>query len=67
MTPVLPVSTARTLVLLIDVRQGVIETMSPSCGVSPEEADATPYAMVGTVDEMCDRLAVCRDRWGISY
>lgn len=35
--------------------------------LSPEEILATPYALIGSVDEMVDDLHARRERWGISY
>ena len=36
-------------------------------GLTPADAAVTPYALVGTVDEIVEHLHACRDRWGISY
>ena len=36
-------------------------------GLTIEQADAIPYLLVGTVDEIVDKLATCHARWGISY
>jgi len=55
------------LVLLTDDRASVIEEMAPAFGFTPAEAAATPHAMVGTTDEICEQLAVHRERWDISY
>lgn len=27
----------------------------------------TPYVLIGTVDEIVDKLVMCRERWGLSY
>jgi probable F420-dependent oxidoreductase len=36
-------------------------------GLSVGDAIETPYALIGTVDEIADKLERCRQRWGISY
>jgi probable F420-dependent oxidoreductase len=36
-------------------------------GLSLRDAADTPYALIGTVDEIADKLERCRDRWGITY
>ena len=36
-------------------------------GLTIEHADAIPYLLVGTVDQIIDKLATCHTRWGISY
>ena len=35
--------------------------------LSPRDAADAPYALIGTVDEIADKLERCRDRWGITY
>ena len=35
--------------------------------LTPEQARATPHALVGDVSEICDQLVERRERWGISY
>lgn len=36
-------------------------------GLSAEDATETPYALIGTVDEIAAKIERCRDRWGITY
>lgn len=36
-------------------------------GLTIEHADAIPYLLVGTVDEIVEKLQTCNARWGISY
>lgn len=36
-------------------------------GLSPADAEVIPYILVGTVDQIIDKLYRCRQRWGISY
>lgn len=55
------------LAMVTDERDRVIEEMAPAFGLTPEEAGATPHALIGTVEEICDQLVERRERWGISY
>ncbi|HZQ84254.1 MAG TPA: TIGR03621 family F420-dependent LLM class oxidoreductase [Acidimicrobiales bacterium] len=48
-------------------KREVIENMAPLFGVSPEEAEQIPLAMVGTVDEICDTLRERRETFGFNY
>ena len=48
-------------------REGLAEVMGPALGLSPEAALASPHALAGTVDQVCDQLEERRERWGISY
>jgi probable F420-dependent oxidoreductase len=36
-------------------------------GVSADDVAEIPYVLIGTVDEIADKLRLCRQRWGISY
>ena len=36
-------------------------------GLTVEDADAIPYLLIGTVDEIVEKLSACHARWGISY
>jgi probable F420-dependent oxidoreductase len=36
-------------------------------GLTMDDADATPYLLVGTVDEIVLHVMTCRERWGITY
>ena len=36
-------------------------------GLTVEHAEAIPYLLVGTVDEIADKIVACQARWGISY
>jgi probable F420-dependent oxidoreductase len=55
------------LALVTDDRAGTIAELAPGFGLSPEDADATPHALIGSVEEICDQLVERRERWGISY
>jgi probable F420-dependent oxidoreductase len=41
--------------------------VAPGFGISAEEAIDSAIALVGTVDEVCDRLVQRREEWGVSY
>jgi probable F420-dependent oxidoreductase len=55
------------LAMVTDDRQGVIDELSPAFHLTPDEAAATPHAMVGSVAQITDQLVEQRERWGISY
>lgn len=54
-------------VVITDDRDGVAAEFAPLLGITPEEALASPHALIGTVDQCIDELQRWRDRWGISY
>ena len=55
------------LAMVTDDRAGVLEELAPAFGLTPQDAAATPHALIGTVEEICDQLVERRERWGISY
>lgn len=46
------------------VIEGLVERVE---GLTATDAAATPYALVGTVNEIVAKIKQCRERWGISY
>jgi hypothetical protein len=36
-------------------------------GLTPEDVEDIPYALIGTAEEIAARIERCRRRWGISY
>lgn len=50
-----------------DDAAGFAELMAPMFGVTPEQVLQTPATLIGTVDEICDRIVERRERWGLSY
>lgn len=36
-------------------------------GLTAANLAEIPYVLIGTIDEIVDKLHRCRDRWGISY
>jgi probable F420-dependent oxidoreductase len=55
------------MVIITDDREGLAQGMAPAFGLSPEQVMDIPYALFGTVDQICDQIRAARDRWGISY
>lgn len=55
------------LAMVTDDREAVVHELAPAFGLTPEEARATPHALVGSVEQICDQLIERRERWGISY
>lgn len=45
----------------------VAERMSTAFGLNPDDLVAHPHALIGSVEEICDRLIERRERYGISY
>lgn len=43
------------------------EQFAQGFGVSVDDLDASPYAWVGSPEEIADQLRAARDRWGVSY
>ncbi|HUW02496.1 MAG TPA: TIGR03621 family F420-dependent LLM class oxidoreductase [Acidimicrobiales bacterium] len=54
------------LALVSESADALIDDLAPQFGLTPTEARATPHALVGGVDELCDQLVERRERWGIS-
>jgi hypothetical protein len=48
-------------------RDAVIEELAPAFGLAPDEARATPHALIGSAEQIRDQLVERRERWGISY
>ncbi len=55
------------LARIMDDRRTFLEQMAPVFGLTPEQLDQVPVAVVGTVDEVCDQLRRRRDELGFSY
>lgn len=50
-----------------DVREEQVQNLSKAFGLAPPEVLASPHILLGSVDEICERLEERRSRWGISY
>ena len=48
-------------------RVAAAEALAGGLGFPPEEVLATPFALIGTTDQIIDDLLARRDRWGFSY
>lgn len=55
------------IVQVVPNRWDLVEAMAPSFGMTPEEADRVPLALVGTVEEMVDILHQRREQLGFTY
>ena len=55
------------LAMITDDREAVAAEMAPLLGISPEEALASPHALVGSTEQCIDEVQRWRDRWGLSY
>jgi probable F420-dependent oxidoreductase len=54
------------LAMVTDDREGVLAELAPAFGLTVDEARATPHALIGSVDEICDQLVERRERWGLT-
>jgi probable F420-dependent oxidoreductase len=55
-------------VLVMDDRQRAAEELARHWSqLSPDEILESPYALVGTVDQIIEDLRARRERWGVSY
>jgi probable F420-dependent oxidoreductase len=56
-------------VIVTDDRRKAAEELATGrwARLTPEDILASPYVLVGTVDQMVDDLRARRERWGISY
>ncbi|MEE9414420.1 MAG: TIGR03621 family F420-dependent LLM class oxidoreductase [Acidimicrobiales bacterium] len=51
-----------------DDAAGAIEAFCERVGtVVAADVATTPYVLIGTVEEIVEKITTCRDRWGISY
>ena len=59
------------LVQVVNVTDDTDSAVAKLCnrvpGLTPDDAASAPYVLVGTVDEIAEKLERCRRRWGISY
>jgi probable F420-dependent oxidoreductase len=47
--------------------EGAMARAGRTLGLSPEEIATSPHVLIGSVDQVCDRLGQLRDEFGISY
>jgi probable F420-dependent oxidoreductase len=55
------------LTMRCDDRAAVAEAVGPAMGLTPAQALESPYALVGTTEEIIDQCVARRERYGISY
>jgi probable F420-dependent oxidoreductase len=55
------------MAVITDDRRAHGEQVGPMFGLTPDEALDVPFALVGTVDEICEQLEARRERWKTSY
>lgn len=54
------------LAVVTDDRDDMIDLLAGGFGLTHEQAAATPHALCGTVEQICDDLVARRERFGIS-
>jgi probable F420-dependent oxidoreductase len=55
------------LVQIVPDREDAIERLSSIMGVTPEQIDGSPIALIGTIEQITERLIERRERFGFSY
>jgi probable F420-dependent oxidoreductase len=55
------------LAAITDDALGLAGSLAPGFGLTAEEAIDSAIALIGTVDEVSDRLVARREEWGVSY
>ena len=55
------------LVQIVPDRDDAIERLSSMMGVTPEQIDGSPIALIGTIEQIVERLVERRQRFGFSY
>jgi len=55
------------LVQIVPDREDAIERLSSMMSVSAEQIDGSPIALIGTIEQITERLVERRERWGFSY
>ncbi len=55
------------LAAITDDREAMAATVAPTMGIDPEDALASPHALVGSVQQCVESLHAWRERWGITY
>ena len=55
------------LVQVVPDREDATARLAQMLGVTAEQVDGSPIALIGTVDQIAERLVERRQRWGFSY
>ena len=55
------------LVQIVPDREDAVERLASMMGVTPEQVDGSPIALVGTIEQIAERLVERRERFGFSY
>ncbi len=55
------------LTVVTDDRLATAEGLAAGFGMTVEQALGSPFALAGTVDQICEDLIARRQRWGFSY
>ncbi|HSP27044.1 MAG TPA: TIGR03621 family F420-dependent LLM class oxidoreductase [Ilumatobacteraceae bacterium] len=56
------------VVQITDEREAALaEVVDRIDGLTIDDADSTPYLLIGSVDEIVRHMTTCSERWGISY
>lgn len=61
------IETATPFLYITDDVARTCEKLSPKLGIDPEQVLEYPYALIGSVDAICDMIEERRELYGISY
>ncbi len=65
--PAIELNVRAFYVAVTDDRAGTLERLAGGLGFSVEQVAATPFALIGSVQQIADELEERRERWGFSY
>ncbi len=50
-----------------DAAASIAQLVERVDGLTAADVEETPYVLIGSVDQIADKVARCRERWGIGY
>jgi probable F420-dependent oxidoreductase len=65
--PAIEMNVRAFFVSVTNDRASVVDGLARGLGFEPADLEATPFALIGTVDQIADDLTARRERWGFSY
>ncbi len=55
------------VVQIVPDRRDAVERLASMMGSPPEQVDASPIVLIGTIEQIVETLVARRERWGFSY
>lgn len=53
--------------MITDDRDDVLAALAPAMGLTLDQAKTSPHALVGTIEEICDKITSLHTEYGFSY